>query len=1555
MQARHIVITIIIVSFLVGQSSILGSIPVVSAPSEIDGSGPDELDAQPERLTTGASDPHSGTLRPIPVEQAGYISSSNISAQTDTMRNTATNLTIDDGNGWMGSCAEVDVWNLKRLYVANGSFDDGVPGTNEVPDSDYYPLGWSSGGYDSASPPASQSQYASYEKVGGGFITVENQGYGSDPWTHYAGSYVFWNQTVINSPRTSEFTLSFDFIYNHGPISKPGGHPYTGWVEISIWIEDVQKDYIQLDMLDYRGVWYTTGQYNLSLPSVANLNRFDFAIGLNIRQDTTLYSNRDYDNDGADDGAVNAASISVTFDNILFVGQTSPSFDEVQLQFNADGQSVGITGASGVGTASINSSSYWTTSPLEVEITSNTTVSFDYEARLLSHRFVNSSRLPSTEVPGVSYTVELGESPGMTAYSYVGVVTPYEDFYMNFHLPPDWENASVYDPFLHDVTSQCSFTQGLVHIPTELVDRLGWWQVSLDAPNYAKSIVAQVYDSGSSWFTPSRFRPGNTTRVEVEIGTASVVPTISDPVNFTWFEPDSSTWSTSSVSTGVAGVTHSESRGFGSSNTTAGMWHVTVVWTNGTCVAYDGASFDLYHSATITADYAEIAADSGQLISNFIRFQDSDTLEYLTDDSTTIVANWSGSTVTFTADPVKNRYEADFDTSLVEGGVYVVIVTASRPYFVVATTEFTITTTMMTVMDLSNAGAIPVEVGLNEVFTVDFAYELTSGVGISGADYELSYTGPVSNGLTTGAFVDHNDGNYSLGILCNTSGTYSITLTMYKAYHHNATDSFNLIIGVTGTSLTLLNGTADLVLFGDDYRLVVQYTNSTGYGLIGATLVVEALTPESGLSHTNFTPLTDGYYEITLTPDSAGTFSLVMSASIINHETQYATFTITASGIPTVLTSLPSSATIAADQNFTLQLRIQDDGFNPIDTANITIIDAPTGLIISEFIPIGNGYYNVTLVPLGIDAFDLLFRATATNYQSSTAAFSLLVTEIQTALDFEGGMTSDSVPFHEAFELRVYYLRSDLGTFIPGANLSVVLSDSEAISVNIQESGEYYLVTLTGNRIGTLSVTVVANLSDYRVATRLFLLEVVEVETHVDGSGPLDAIFVDRTYYYNFSFLYGPNASIVVGASVLPSGEGASWITYDEIPSGLYSIRLVPGDIGDFSVVLSFEKYGYRIATFRLNFRVVRIPLTVIVNQGLDGFEGTATDLIVTILEQDTGEPVSGLTVTCRLVQEGLPLESYEMTETETPGIYSARLMMPDADSVYSLRIEVDGAHHELASAYQDLLTPQRTLVTMVTVTLQRYYILFVGTGVVIAGLAYRKKQRKRRIRENLEALAIKRRFDAVRNLLGVIVLHKDSGLPIYSKILREGLDEAVISAFITAITSFRSEFDIEDSSEEWSLVPISDIVRVIATDKLYCAFITVSRPTEEQRERMIRFAKTVAFIFDDQLGDVPIAVLDQHNKRQFESLFDDILDGALLKTYTLAEDKKYKPSSCADERISRRRGLKFSLDELASDIASCGLEEGRVYKAIMDAINKQLLVQTEADAMAEMDASDPS
>ncbi|MHA2179100.1 MAG: hypothetical protein ACXAAK_12200 [Candidatus Thorarchaeota archaeon] len=171
---------------------------------------------------TPAPAPESGTLNPVLVEQRGYIESGVVSARTDTSTNTEQNLTIDTDHNWVASRAEVDVWNLEKMYVVNGTFDQGIPGYTINPNGtlESYPFGWSA---ISNSSDIDQNQLVSYEDSGRHYISVQNQAeVTNNPnhiYTHYTGTTIFWNQTIDITPHTDDFLLSFEYLYLQGLLN----------------------------------------------------------------------------------------------------------------------------------------------------------------------------------------------------------------------------------------------------------------------------------------------------------------------------------------------------------------------------------------------------------------------------------------------------------------------------------------------------------------------------------------------------------------------------------------------------------------------------------------------------------------------------------------------------------------------------------------------------------------------------------------------------------------------------------------------------------------------------------------------------------------------------------------------------------------------------------------------------------------------------------------------------------------------------------------------------------------------------------------------------------------------------------------------------------------------------------------------------------------------------------------------------------------------------------------------------------------------------------------
>ncbi|MFX1416427.1 MAG: hypothetical protein ACFFC0_06420, partial [Promethearchaeota archaeon] len=1069
--------------------------------------------------------------------------------------------------------------------------------------------------------------------------------------------------------------------------------------------------------------------------------------------------NLDYDDDplGLPDGWENAQNVTVYVDNVEFTSIASPGFENVDLTFHASGFSSPITGV-GTGTATITNPAYWTLDPLEIQITANISVIFTYSVTTLLHRYINSSWTTDLSKKGVQYSVAPGQSPDLSFFTYVTPSAEYDDVTLDLLYPGDWENATVLDPLGVDITSNCAVSPGRIHVPNSEMSRSGWWEIDLQSLNYARNVSIQVQDGGTGqWSENSLFRSGNVTRAQVEIGTFVDTPAQGDPVNITWRMPNDAFWALDSVTTMTNGVVNSSSFTLAGINTTAGEWQVEVAWTNGTEIAFDASSFEMYHSATLTPHQASVDTDAGQLITNMVYFIDVDTGDYLMDDSAVIEGNWSASTIDFTPNLVKNWWEADFDTSLLISGRYVVVVNASRPYFENVSCQFVITSTYLTDFQLTSVGGIPIEAGLYEVITVDLRYEVEGGVGIDGATISMDYSGP-GGGLTLHGQDSSSPGDYSVNMSSTVSGTYTITLTGSKDYHHNGSDTFTLIVGKVGTNLALTNGTADFTSLGTTYRLVLRYANSTNYGLAGADVGIVDVTPSSGLIYGNATYSVDGCYSILLDSATARTFTLVIKANLTNHETQYATFTITVSEIPSVLVVDASTASISVGQNHTIRFLFQDDQSNGLEGASIFALSPPDGVVIHSLVELSGGQYSITVESSETGAYQMAFRAHLEDYQDSTVGFTLIV----------GYVT----------------------------------------------------------------------------------MEISDV-------------------------------------------------------------------------------------------------------QGLTSIEGQEIELRVSVVDADTGSPIVGATVEYLMIIGTDVGTLKEMLEV-SPGVYAANIVMPSFGYNVTLRVFVTLDDHELqGGVFESLMTPLESEAAALGRTLQRVFPFAVLAVVAAAGLAGNRTYTRRERERNLEATIVKRRFDDVQSLIGVIILHKNTGIPIFSKMVKGGIDEMLISGFITAITNFRTEFKVDQ--EEGALTPISDIIRTVATENLICAFISLSSPSVAQELRMIEFAETVGFVFDNMFTEPPMIALEDGTVMQFEALFDDILDGRLLKEYKVSDLRGFpRKTKCIEERIDRiDSDGAFGLEVLAKEMTSCGLEEARVYKMIMEAIENSNLVTAKVEEMRESKEED--
>ena len=182
-----------------------------------------EFDMNP--VFRAASGPtRSGILPAVEYTQSGTNTDTTglISGRTDETPSVVSNLTLDAANGWKSDQIELNISELRKLFVWNGTFTSGYPGTNVAPSGSvsYYPLGWDA---DSTNiEPSKQTFRARYTDTAPKYIELEFEGEdaGSNEYKTYKDSEVYWYQDTTHLASETAMLLEFDLLYDSGPIGS---------------------------------------------------------------------------------------------------------------------------------------------------------------------------------------------------------------------------------------------------------------------------------------------------------------------------------------------------------------------------------------------------------------------------------------------------------------------------------------------------------------------------------------------------------------------------------------------------------------------------------------------------------------------------------------------------------------------------------------------------------------------------------------------------------------------------------------------------------------------------------------------------------------------------------------------------------------------------------------------------------------------------------------------------------------------------------------------------------------------------------------------------------------------------------------------------------------------------------------------------------------------------------------------------------------------------------------------------------------------------------------
>ncbi|MFW9911388.1 MAG: hypothetical protein ACFFEU_02900 [Candidatus Thorarchaeota archaeon] len=1604
-----------------------------------------------------ASENQTGLLDSLVIEQSGAdaeaVSQSQV--RTDLVHYPQCSLDLDVESDWKATQIEVNVSNLEKLYALNGTFNQGFPGVNLNPNGGvlFHPLGWDAYSHDNT---FYQYQRASYIDQSPYYVSVENEGreytnFGNlEQYRHYSGTYVLWSQQINSVPSTEDFLFSIDLLYDSGPL----GSRYRG----DFFLRAVLRDGFtvwpiwELDptSLSERDAWFEVDSVPVSLSSLHSTLEIEVSLTIQNQMDIN------WDDSNCDGDPGNAKFIRAFFDNVSFVAATPPEFNAVGLQ--ASIQPVGMTpfvGTGGVGRALV-SHSFWESSPITVTLSSSLPVSFDYEARF-SHvvRWFNSSPNKVRTNHGVSYSVDFGRNPRLTLYTYIEYHGDYSNFTVRFNHPRDWENATVLDPFSSDVTEQCSIGQEDVEMQGSILDSLGWWSVSFDSPNYAMNAITQWYDDTSTmWQDETVFTSGDDIRASFVIGTLNFTPPTVNGIDLSWNLPNGSIWSSEQVSWIGGFDILSTSLVLGPYNTTPGDWRFTYLWINGSEVAYGKADFELHHSLEVISAFTSIQAELGTNATGAIWLNDADNGNALLDGLATVVGNWSGISVQFRPNLAKGWWEADFNTTLTGTGNFTVLVNASRNFYADASALFeirVITDTELKFMDDEH-----VEIGLAGTYSSIFRYQYLDETGISDASIQVkTWTGPIGGlnwGVTTP--VSGEPGNYSMDFSATLSGTYHITVSGSKAYHKTSTSSFYLVVGKIETSIILLNESAATIDAESNYTVAIQYLNITGEGLNGADVSVISISPATGLNYSISSYHGNGTYSIFLQPENHGTYSLIIGASLVNHESQFASFTLTVSPLASILAVETSADQIATDRNYTLILTFQDESLVGLEDASISVfsVTPSMGIGFSNFTDLGNGNYSVTLIPILSGNYEIVFRAALARYQNATAVFTLYATDAETTLRTSDGSDIGYVYINETLQIILLFERTDIGENVSLATIEIEYV--EGIRYNTIEQLDRYILQVNSSVLGTHFLTIRASKAGYQTSILLFGLAVQETPASIIGSGPpaimysgspcvftlwynlsdttgINGATINITYarfnttwievgngYYEFSFTpsdkglstisirfskYGVqmkdrsytfdvrdtptsvtcsdippifyltrtyeiclflNSSTingVEGADFTPSVQIESFFEFQAEGHGWYNFTLTPTILGNRNATFHFAKSGFEPRDFGFIMTVEMIPLEIspgfelVAAYNVSEFSSMEIDL--KLISGDTGVAIVDATVECIILNymnlEPLnPMPQYSVTETG--GLYTIEFELPE-EGLYVLNITVSKLDHETISltALLDVKAnfAERTMNAILFFLPFGAQLIGIFAAVILGRQAYKRRAARRK----LELLDYESRFDDASSIIGFFVIHRTTGLPVYSKVLKGGLEEALVSGFISAISQFRSELDEEERL--WTAVPISEIITAVHTEAMICAIFTTSTPSPRQIESLEALGRAIGALFDQETDTLFRITMTTETADMFETtfsqIFRDYFDGYLLDVYWgLNKElltREYRPLEKAMAELDTGTGVKPM--DLVKAMLLAGTNELKAYRLVVDAIEDGLLISLETGSHMTIDS----
>ena len=699
-----------------------------------------------------------------------------------------------------------------------------------------------------------------------------------------------------------------------------------------------------------------------------------------------------------------------------------------------------------------------------------------------------------------------------------------------------------------------------------------------------------------------------------------------------------------------------------------------------------------------------------------------------------------------------------------------------------------------------------------------------------------------------------------------------------------------------------------------------------------------------------FSPnLAKGWWEVDIDTNTIGVgyFSIVINATMPYHLTSSSVVTVRITTV-TLLSVLDNQyVEIEPDETIQVDVRfsfIDGTGINDA-TINVLSYTGPEdGLIFGDAfsIPGEPGNYSIEITARFSGTYFVTLTASNEYVNTAATSFYVIVGSVSTNVVTFGHTSPEVIYYNQTTTISLFYFYNN-SQGIEDALVNVTYNPISLIESNEFGSG-YYNISIRIPAIGTYSVFLRLSKFGFDYADVSLTFNVVEVPTSLSVHGMKDIYYDGRIY--TFSVFY--NSSLVPGianAEITPSPTIRDFFEVSCSGEGWYNFTLTPF-AGNWNVTFWLIKEGYEEQVYRFIMNTVMIPIELDSTYHLNATYTQYPDSILTLeivpLSGDTHISIIGANISYVLSDAtGNHLISFGIF-LESSGYYSANISVPDV-GLYILTITIMMDHHQpliREIVLNSINRPEFIFVSYLQAVFLGAMLLFIGfSSVLIVRRSYSSISTKR----TQKLGELKGRLEDAKNLIGLLIIQRKNGLPIFSRILKGGFQESLLSSFVTAISNFREEIAMD--SAKWVSIPISEVITAVQTEELICVIITVETASARQKTQLETFSREIGGLYDHD-DNFMSPIIRKFNSKEMESVnesFSSHFDGALFLKYVGV--KKTLPRhlsilSSVFKTIEIDHGL--SVEALIKPLVTQGVSERVAYNIVMEALDGEYLIASE-------------